>query len=128
MPVYFAGRWMMIKRIWHGWTTPEDAAVYERLLRDEVFPSIEAKQLRGYRKIELLHRSLGAEHEFVTVMTFDALDSVIAFQGPDYERCYVPEAARRVLSRWDQRSAHFVLLAQRSYRGAAKPELGPEAG
>ncbi|UCE32023.1 MAG: hypothetical protein JSW68_03585, partial [Burkholderiales bacterium] len=36
---------MTVKRIWHGWTTPENADVYERLLHDEVFPGIEAKQI-----------------------------------------------------------------------------------
>jgi hypothetical protein len=106
----------VIKRVWHGWTSPgQQADAYERLLYDEVFPSIEAQQISGYRKIELLHRSLGPEDEFVTVMSFDSLDGVVAFQGPDYERCYVPEAARRVLKRWDPRSAHFQLLAERRY-------------
>jgi len=28
---------MQIKRIWHGWTTPENAEVYEALLHSEVF-------------------------------------------------------------------------------------------
>jgi len=27
----------MIARIWHGWTTVENAAAYERLLNDEIF-------------------------------------------------------------------------------------------
>ena len=43
---------MAIKRIWHGWTTPENATAYENLLRDEVFPGIEAKQIPGYRGID----------------------------------------------------------------------------
>jgi hypothetical protein len=28
----------MICRIWHGWTTPQNADAYERLLRSEIFP------------------------------------------------------------------------------------------
>lgn len=47
---------MAIKRIWHGWTTPANADIYENLLHDEVFPSIEAKNISGYRSIELLRR------------------------------------------------------------------------
>ena len=56
----------MIKRLWHGWTTPENADAYEKLLREEVFPGIEAKQIPGYRSIELWRHGLGNEVEFVT--------------------------------------------------------------
>ena len=37
---------MAIKRIWHGWTTPQNAEAYRLLLRDEVFPGIEAKNIK----------------------------------------------------------------------------------
>jgi antibiotic biosynthesis monooxygenase (ABM) superfamily enzyme len=106
---------MGIKRIWHGWTTPENADKYEKLLHDEVFPSIEAKEISGYRSIELLRRDQGKEVEFITIMTFDSLQNVIDFQGEDYQRCYVPDAAQRVLKRWDETSSHFELKEVRSY-------------
>ncbi len=106
---------MSIKRIWHGWTTPENAEKYESLLHDEVFPSIEAKKISGFRRIELLRRNWGDEVEFTTIMTFDSLQNVIDFQGKDYQRCYVPDAAQRVLKRWDQTSAHFEVREVRSY-------------
>ena len=98
---------MTIKRIWHGWTTPDDADAYERILHDEVIPGIEAKNIAGYRGIELLRRDLEDEVEFITIMTFDSLQSVIDFQGEDYQRCYVPDAAQRVLVRWNQVSDHY---------------------
>src|SRR5262249_27473900 len=44
----------MITRIWHGWTNPENANAYESLLRNEIFPSIERRQIPGYRGISLL--------------------------------------------------------------------------
>ena len=106
---------MAIKRIWHGWTTPENAAAYERLLHDEVFPGIEAKNIAGYRSIELLRRDLDDEVEFVTIMTFDSLQNVIDFQGEDYQRCYVPAAAQKVLKRWDQVSDHYDVKEERVY-------------
>ncbi len=107
---------MAIKRIWHGWTTPENADTYQNLLHTEVFPGIEAKEISGYRSIELLRRDLGAEVEFITIMTFDSLQNVIDFQGEDYERCYVPDAAQLVLKRWDQVSDHFDTVECRNYR------------
>ncbi len=106
---------MAIKRIWHGWTTPENAAAYESLLRAEVFPGIEAKKITGYRGIELLRLDRDEEVEFVTIMTFDSIQNVIDFQGPDYRRCYVPDAAREVLKRWDQTSEHYEVKDTRDY-------------
>ena len=46
---------------------------------------------------------------------FDDLDAVKAFVGEDYEKCYVPAAARAVLKRFDERSAHYELLEARTY-------------
>lgn len=106
---------MAIKRIWHGWTTPENADKYRRLLHDEVFPGIEAKNIPGYLSIELLQRDLDDEVEFITIMTFESLQNVIDFQGEDYTRCYVPEAAQKVLKRWAQFSSHYETIEQRTY-------------
>ena len=106
---------MAIKRVWHGWTTPENADKYQYLLHNEVFPGIEVKKIPGYRSIELFRRDKGDEVEFVTIMTFDSLQNVIDFQGEDYERCYVPNAAKLVLKRWDQVSAHYELIEHRTY-------------
>ena len=105
----------MIARIWHGWTTPENADSYESLLETEVFPGIEAKDVAGYRGIRLLRRATGDEVEFVTMMLFDSLDEVRAFAGEDYETAYVPPAARRLLARFDERSAHYELRRSIDY-------------
>jgi len=106
---------MAIKRIWHGWTTPENADKYRKLLHDEVFPGIEAKNIPGYVSIELLRRDLDDEVEFITIMTFQSLKNVIDFQGEDYARCYVPEEAQKVLKRWDQFSSHYEATESRNY-------------
>lgn len=105
----------MIVRIWHGWTTPADANPYENLLKTEIFPGIEAKRVEGYRGIELLRRALGeAEVEFITIMRFDSWEAVRAFAGDDPERAYVPESARRLLARFDERSQHYELRSSGS--------------
>ena len=106
---------MAVMRIWHGWTTHENADVYQSLLQSEVFPGIEAKNIPGYRKIELLRRDLDEEVEFITIMTFEALQNVIDFQGPDYEEAYVPDVARKVLKRCDETSAHYHVVETRDY-------------
>ena len=105
----------MIARLGHGYTKFEDADAYENLLHTEVFPSIESKNVKGYRKISLLKRKLDSEVEFITIMLFDDLQSVKQFVGEDYERSYVPEKARAILSRHDERSQHFEITSEMDY-------------
>ena len=97
----------MITRIWHGWTLPENADTYEDLLRTEILPGIAQKEIPGYRGGHLLRRELADEVEFITMLLFDSLDSVRDFMGEDYEVAYVPESARKVLARFDERSQHY---------------------
>ncbi len=106
---------MAIKRVWHGWTTKENAAKYQNILITEVLPSIETKKIPGYKMIEVLKIELEDEIEFVTIMTFESLKNVIDFQGENYKKCYVPDAAQKVLKRWDQESMHYELLETRKY-------------
>jgi hypothetical protein len=105
----------MIARIWHGYTKFEDAQVYEDLLRNEIFPSIERKNVEGYRKISLLKRVLDKEVEFITIMLFDDIRSVIQFAGEDFERSYVPDKARAILSSHDDRSRHYEIITEIEY-------------
>jgi heme-degrading monooxygenase HmoA len=100
----------MISRLWHGWTTRENADAYEALLRHEIFLGIRSRRLDGFRGIHLLRRDAGPEVEFVTIMWFDSLEAVRAFAGDDYEVAVVPPKARQLLSRFDARSAHYQVL------------------
>ncbi len=100
----------MISRIWHGWTTRENADAYEQLLRTEIFSGIAQRSIQGYRGIHLLRRDVEDSVEFVTIMWFDSLDAVRAFAGDDYEVAVVPPKARQLLSRFDSRSAHYHVV------------------
>ena len=99
----------MIARLWHGWTAPANADAYERLLRTEIFAAIRERHIPGFRGIQLFRRALPDVVEFVTLMTFESLDDVRAFAGADYEVAVVPPAARALLLRFDQRSAHYEI-------------------
>ncbi len=107
----------MIGRIWHGWTKPENADRYERLLKEEIFPGIAEKDVPGYRGIQLLRRPIDTgEVEFVTIMSFDSWDAVRRFSGEDHERAYVPQKAREVLARFDERSQHYEVRESLNYQ------------
>lgn len=107
---------MSVKRIWHGWTSPENADLYQELLHKEIFPGIESKEIPGYRSVELLRRDLEEEVEFITIMTFDELTDVIGFQGKDYKKSYIPASAKKLLKRWDQVASHYDAIEKRNYR------------
>jgi heme-degrading monooxygenase HmoA len=106
----------MITRIWYGWTSLQNADAYEALLKTEIFPGILARNIAGFRRIELLRAPVGEEVEFATVMWFDSLESVKAFAGVDYEAAVVPPKARAVLKRFDAPSRHYEVCEQRNAR------------
>ncbi len=105
----------MITRIWHGYTTPANAEIYENLLKQEVFIGIKNKNVKGYRGIQLLRRELENEVEFTSITWFDKIESVKQFAGENYETAYVPEKAREVLSRFDDKSIHCELRHELLY-------------
>ena len=105
----------MVARIWHGYTTHANADVYEDLLKTEIFPGIEKKNVTGYKSIQLLRRPLETEVEFVTIMLFDSIENIKAFSGDDYEKAYVPAKAREILSHFDDRAQHYEIEEHRVY-------------
>src|SRR5262249_29720727 len=110
----------MIARIWHGYTTHEDAPSYESMLKPELLPGIGTKE--GYRGSYLLRRDLGDEVEFITILLWDSLDHLRAAAGhDDYETAIVPEERRKFLRRYDAKSAHYDIAAT---HGAVLQALG----
>ena len=97
----------MIGRIWHGYTTHENANTYEQLLKEEIFVGIHDRHIPGFQEIQLFRRPMESEVEFITIMWFDDIESVKKFAGDDYEVAVVPAKARAVLSHFDERSQHF---------------------
>lgn len=103
----------MICRLWRGWTTPEHADAYQRIVHTEVIPGIEARNIPGFRHIDLMRRDLDGEIEFQTLMWFDGLDAIRAFVGEGYSVSHVPPGARAVLKRFDERAAHYEVIDRR---------------
>ena len=51
----------MICRLWRGWTTADNADAYERIVRGQVIPGIEARHIDGFRHIDLMKADCGDE-------------------------------------------------------------------
>jgi heme-degrading monooxygenase HmoA len=98
----------MIARIWRGWAPQATAADYQRHYETEVGEHLRA--ISGFRGARLLRRDDGQEVMFTSVTYFASMDAVRAFAGDDYEQAIVEDAARRALSRWDDRVTHHDVV------------------
>ena len=100
----------MIARIWRGWAPSATADDYQRHYETEVSEHLRA--VSGFRGAQLLRRQDGGEVMFTSVTFFTSLDAIRGFAGDDYEVAIVEDAARRALSRWDQRVSHHEVVAE----------------
>ncbi len=101
----------MIARIWHGWTSRENAAEYERLLREEVLLQIAKSAIPGYRGAEIfIYEVENDEVEFITLLRFESLEGVKVFAGKDYEQPVIPPACKKLLKRHSERSRHYRIV------------------
>lgn len=96
-----------IIRTWKGWTTLENAHVYEDMLINEVFPAVKKKGVDGLEKISISTKIKKDEVEFFLILQFDCLDSVKIFAGKNYKTAYIPHNAQRVLLRYDKTAQHY---------------------
>jgi heme-degrading monooxygenase HmoA len=95
----------MIARVWHGYTRPTDARTYEAMLRTSILPDLH--RIAGYRGCHVLHRSEGAEVEFMTITMWDSMRAVRIFAGADYEQAVIAPGAARLLSHHDDKAKHY---------------------
>lgn len=87
-----------------GWAPQATADDYQRHYGCEVGGHLRA--VHGFRGARLLRRQDGQEIMFTSITYFTSLDAVRGFAGDDYDQAVVEEAARLVLSRWDERVSH----------------------
>jgi len=102
----------MIARIWHGYAKPGYAGAYEKITKEVTFPGIRGRNIPGFQKIQLLRRDREFEVEFITIMWFDSLESIKAYAGDNYEKAVVPPTAQIHLSRFDEITQLYEILAE----------------
>jgi hypothetical protein len=95
----------MIVRVFHGWTAPEHAELYEEFVLDTILPEI--REIAGCLGTELARRVVGDEVEFLVITRFESFEAVRRFAGDDYERAVVEPRALELLLRFDEYSAHY---------------------
>jgi antibiotic biosynthesis monooxygenase (ABM) superfamily enzyme len=101
----------MIARIWHGWTSRENAEKYEKLLREEVLLEIAKRAIPGYNGAEIFIREAEDEEmEFITLLRFETLDAVKVFAGKDYQQPVIPPECRKLLKHYSEKSRHYRIV------------------
>lgn len=98
-----------IIRTWRCWTLIKNAAIYEDMLINEVFPTVKKKGVHGLKKVSIATKKVGYEVEFFLTLQFDSIDSVKLFAGENYEMAYIPDNAKKVLNRYDKTAEHYYL-------------------
>lgn len=101
-----------IIRTWRGWTTKENAPIYENMLINEVFPTVKKNGVTGLEKVSISTKVINDEVAFFLVLQFDSLDSVKSFAGENYKNAYIPENAKQVLKRYDKVAEHYELKGE----------------
>lgn len=97
----------MILRTWHGWTHPDDADAYDRLVTEEILPRIAREAGDDLLGWEVGRRRDGDRVEFVTLIRFASREAVGAMvDGDDLEEAHVPEEAQALLADWEERVRH----------------------
>jgi hypothetical protein len=100
---------LKIIRTWKGWTTLENASIYEDMLINEVFPTVKKNGVNGLEKVSIATKDKMDEVEFFLTLQFESLDAVKSFAGENYKQAYIPENAKRVLKRYDKTAEHYEL-------------------
>jgi heme-degrading monooxygenase HmoA len=95
----------MIARVWKGWTKPENADAYEKLLREVVYPELQT--IDGYLGGYILRNDGEQETEFVAMNLFASLEAVKAFAGANYDVPVFEPEARRLLSKVEPIARHY---------------------
>lgn len=94
----------MIARVWRGWASTARADHYQRHYESEVAGHL--KNVEGFRGARLLRRQDGNDVAFTSITYFANMEAVEAFAGANPEHAVVENAARRALTRWDERVEH----------------------
>ena len=82
------------------------------MLRDEIFPSIAARNIKGYRGAELFIREDENEIEFVTLLRFDSMGAVKEFAGADETKPVIFPGVEKLHTRMESAWHYRIAIAR----------------
>jgi antibiotic biosynthesis monooxygenase (ABM) superfamily enzyme len=82
------------------------------MLREEIFSSIAARNIKGYRGAELFIDQNADEVEFVTLLRFDSMDAVKEFAGADTSKPVIFPKAETLIVRMEPARHYRIAIAR----------------
>jgi heme-degrading monooxygenase HmoA len=100
----------MIVRSWRAKARPGCVESYVAHARQAVFPHL--RELKGFRRAQVMRRAVGSGVEIVVQTYWDSLDDIRAFAGSDIGVAVVEPEARAVLIEFDTAAHHYEIAAE----------------
>jgi heme-degrading monooxygenase HmoA len=107
----------VILRVWRARSVGAGVARYLSHFENNVLPELQA--LSGFHGATLSQRAVEDAVELKVETRWASLDAIRAFAGEDIEAAVVEPEAREVLIDYDERVAHYEIIAEA--HGAARP-------
>ena len=99
---------VMIAQEWFAWTTKENADVFERVMRETIFPDIEATRVSGFRGAQLLRPADGDEVAFKILFYFESFEA-----GDDVlETAVFPPNIHHLLTRYERQAINYEVAVR----------------
>jgi heme-degrading monooxygenase HmoA len=100
----------MIVRRWEAVAKPGHAAAYRQHLEDAVLPQLRA--LPGFIGLTLMRTDRQGRIGLVVESRWHSMDAIRAFAGAAPEAAVVEQAARAVLSEFDDFATHYEVMLE----------------
>jgi heme-degrading monooxygenase HmoA len=100
----------VILRIWRARSIGAGVAGYRRHFETNVLPHLQG--LPGFQGATLSQRQAGDAVELMVQTRWDSLEAIQAFADGDIENAVVEPEAREVLIDYDERVAHYEIIAE----------------
>jgi hypothetical protein len=98
----------MISRQWRGLAKSSHADRYVEHLREETF--LKLKKIPGFASASILRRTVPDGVEFLIVTTWESIDAIQGFAGPDVETAVVPPNVQAMMVEYDDRVRHYEIV------------------
>ena len=100
----------MIARHWRGLCRSDLADRYEAHLRGETIP--ELSRIDGFRGASILRRVTDGGTEFLVITSWDSIEAIRRFAGPDVTAAVVPPAVQEWMVEYDRHARHYDLVGK----------------
>lgn len=99
----------MIARISRGYTTLQNADLYEALLKKEAFVQIANREFEGLKDIRVLRQTVGTEVEFIIIIYFESLAAIVDYACSFCQDPIASDDAKKLLKRFDTIPRHYTV-------------------